>query len=90
MQAGALHNGRSQALPLPFCCSQIDELGLIGQIPQSAGWVFPNSTTELKLGKNRITGPIPPGWRLHQGKMGAACGAACAPLASSLAAVLTR
>lgn len=54
--------------PPTRCCSALDGLGLIGQIPQPSGYIFPDSTTELVLGQNSIRGPIPPSWRLHEGE----------------------
>lgn len=47
--------------------------GLRGQIPQPAGWVLPDTISDLSIGNNVgssnvITGPIPPLWKLPTGE----------------------
>lgn len=44
-------------------------MGLVGTIPSPNGWALPARMQHLELGRNNISGPIPPGWRLPEGAM---------------------
>lgn len=44
---------------LPACCSSLGSAGLVGTVPQPAGWVLPAATARLDLYNNSISGALP-------------------------------